>query len=703
MSQFSLQSLEIAHIIIGDNMKPHIDPRTLAKLDGEIDEYLVGDARVAEREKAARRIRMTIAGIARMLELEGEIKCFGSFSNGFKTGGSDLDIVFVGSVTTENTVPVLSNFAKHANTCGFDNITKIFSANVPLVKLTDKKTTMEVDFCINNDLGVRNSQLLLAYSTYDNRVLRLGRVVKDWAKKHELVGTADGCLNSYAYMLLVLHYLQQMSPPVVPNLQTMNAEPVPIADHKWGGEDVWETGFFEDVKSLPPSEDTQSVGELLVGFFHYYTKVFDWKKHAVCMRRTKPGIVTEKYTLTTLSTNDEQWCVEDPFDLKHNLAGKCSRNGRKRIMDEMMATLLAVTTSGSWISACPDPQNELFLLKCRISQGVTPQSLLEAFEEFDLVKLHCQKIEGSRGLGQAFLEFGSAQARRRAHTKNEAYISDCQMQLHYTSQAGLAEAVGNGSFSSYDNASYQMQKKILAARAQVPGSARPDAETQKSEDSEAYPQATTIPTGDLSRPPPPPMMSHPGAFPQHGYGPMHGPMPLHGVPFPHYPGGQPPGYYGPMGPWDPSHMFPKRQGAPQPQRLEQPMSKAGPKSEAKGKAGEKGAQTKAAQKAEITAKAKIKNKSVGATNPHNAGWVTVNIKDELPSDKPLLSPELATQLEDLVAFYSQFKTSKVKPKQEHVVVQCELQNDIAPPNKPLTDHQVNLMKDLQRWCNSRKA
>jgi len=343
-------------------------------------------------------------------------------------------------------------------------------------------------------------------------------------------------------------------------------------------------------------------------------------------------------------------------------------------------------------------------MKCRISQGVTPQALLETFEDFDLVKLHVQKIEGSGRLGQAFLEFGSAAARRRAHTKNEAYISDCQMQLHMTSEAGLAEAGSNGIFSSYDNASYQMQKKILAARAQLPGGIRPDEEAQKSEGNDAYPQAPTMPMGAPSRLPAPALMSHPGAFLQHGYGPMPGQMPPHGVPLPHYPVGQPPPiYYGPMGPWDPSNMLAKRPGAPQPQRLEQSMSKAAPKNDAKSKASEKAAQTKTAQKAEITAKAKIKNKSVGSAQPHNTGWLTVDIKDELPSDKPLLSPELATQLEDLVGFYSQFKTSKLKPKQDHVVVQCELQNDIAPPNKPLTDHQVNLMKDLQRWCNSRKA
>merc|ERR1719284_442957 len=112
---------------------------------------------------------------------------------------------------------------------------------------------MEIDFCINNELGVRNSKLLYAYCCYDERVLKLGRLVKDWAKRHELVGTADGCLNSYAYMLLVIFFLQSLQPPVVPNLQGMEFESKPVSDRKWGDTDVWETGFFENVSSLPKS------------------------------------------------------------------------------------------------------------------------------------------------------------------------------------------------------------------------------------------------------------------------------------------------------------------------------------------------------------------------------------------------------------------------------------------------------------------
>ena len=87
--------------------------------------------------------------------------------------------------------------------------------------------------------------------------------MKEWAKKHELVGTADGYLNSsldsnpiqldghlyvhfrvawdvieaferstqgYAYMLLVVFFLQSVQPAVVPNLQMLATESFRVAD-----------------------------------------------------------------------------------------------------------------------------------------------------------------------------------------------------------------------------------------------------------------------------------------------------------------------------------------------------------------------------------------------------------------------------------------------------------------------------------------
>lgn len=396
---------------------------------------------------------------------------FGSFSNGFKTGTSDLDVVFVGSAGTDTSLrELLAKFATIVPSFGFENITRILQANVPLVKFTDRRSQTEVDFCINNELGIRNSLLLNSYCKYDERILRCGRLVKEWAKKHELVGTADGCLNSYAYMLLVIFFLQSISPPVAPNLQSLSTDSRPIVDHKWGCEDCWETKFLEDVSLVPASQNTMDVSELLVRFFHFYSCVFDWERHAICMRLNAPGVVVDKFSLAT-PTNEEQWYLEDPFDLKHNLAGKCTRAGKKRILEEMRGALQIIGATGKWSHVCPYEKEDHYFLKCRVSPSLTPQALLEEFEEYDLVKLHFPKLETGMRSAQAFLEFNYARARRAAHTKNECYVADCHLQLHYSSQHGLAEAMGMTQFSTYEMASYKMQRQVLAARLLGPPSA----------------------------------------------------------------------------------------------------------------------------------------------------------------------------------------------------------------------------------------
>ena len=107
--------------------------------------------------------------MARDLKVLGDVKIFGSFSNGFKTGTSDLDVVLLTNVSGKDTVFLLQKFAQGAIEYGFTNTTKIFQANVPLVKFTDKGSSMEVDFCVNNELGLRNSLLLFKYCKLDKR------------------------------------------------------------------------------------------------------------------------------------------------------------------------------------------------------------------------------------------------------------------------------------------------------------------------------------------------------------------------------------------------------------------------------------------------------------------------------------------------------------------------------------------------------
>ena len=44
-------------------------------------------------------------------------------------------------------------------------------------------------------------------------------MVKNLAKRCDIGDASRGSLSSYAYILMLLHYLQQCNPPVIPCLQ----------------------------------------------------------------------------------------------------------------------------------------------------------------------------------------------------------------------------------------------------------------------------------------------------------------------------------------------------------------------------------------------------------------------------------------------------------------------------------------------------
>lgn len=432
----------------------------LDTLDQGIEALILYDWQGADREKAVLRVTLVLSGIVNRLNITGEVQVFGSFASGFKFGSSDLDVVLIGDVKTADAVPTLSSIARKVESYGFNNVTAIYQANVPLVKFTDIKSGIEVDFTINNLLGARNSLLLKSYNQCDSRVMPLGRMVKEWAKAHNLVGTSDGLLNSYAYMLLVIFFLLVIN--VVPNLQTMAKESHPVPGHiQSESPDTWETKFVQDVTHLPQAANDQSVGSLLFDFFHFYAQTFDWSRWAVCMRLAVPGSGphVEKHVLL-LPVSDEQWYIEDPFDLKHNLAGKCTRTGRKRIIDEMKNAAETIKHGSFLQTVCQRPVDEKYYLKCRVTKGLEPVDVLKCFMEFKLGRLFYPKT----GSGHAFLEFDDVASRRRAHIRNETYLADCQLQLHYSTAPALQEAAQQVSYSEYDMASYKWQYDTLMKR-----------------------------------------------------------------------------------------------------------------------------------------------------------------------------------------------------------------------------------------------
>ncbi|XP_060894504.1 terminal uridylyltransferase 4 [Labrus mixtus] len=260
------------------------------------------------------------------------LKLFGSSKNGFGFRQSDLDICMVlegqqtiGDVDCIHIIEGLARMLKKHP--GLKNILPITTAKVPIVKFYHVRTGLEGDISLYNTLALHNTHLLASYAAIDWRVKVLCYVMKVFAKMCDIGDASRGSLSSYAYTLMVLFFLQQRNPPVIPVLQE-------IYDGKQKPEnlvDGWNVYFFDDLKTLPTrwpqhETNTETVGELWLGLLRFYTEDFDFREHVVCIRQHG-----------RLTTFNKQWTskyivIEDPFDLNHNLGAGLSRKMTNFIM-----------------------------------------------------------------------------------------------------------------------------------------------------------------------------------------------------------------------------------------------------------------------------------------------------------------------------------------------------------------------------------
>uniref|UniRef100_A0A8C9XV93 RNA uridylyltransferase n=1 Tax=Sander lucioperca TaxID=283035 RepID=A0A8C9XV93_SANLU len=263
---------------------------------------------------------------------KAQLCLFGSSKNGFGFRDSDLDICMTleGHETAErlNCKEIIEGLAKVLKKhTGLRNILPITTAKVPIVKFEHRQSGLEGDISLYNTLAQHNTRMLATYAALDPRVQFLGYTMKVFAKRCDIGDASRGSLSSYAYILMVLYFLQQRQPPVIPVLQEIfdgNTVPQRMVDG-------WNAFFCDDLDDLRRllselQPNTESVGELWLGLLRFYTEEFDFKEHVISIRQRK-----------RLTTFEKQWtskciAIEDPFDLNHNLGAGVSRKMTNFIM-----------------------------------------------------------------------------------------------------------------------------------------------------------------------------------------------------------------------------------------------------------------------------------------------------------------------------------------------------------------------------------
>ncbi|XP_078063369.1 speckle targeted PIP5K1A-regulated poly(A) polymerase, partial [Mustelus asterias] len=246
---------------------------------------------------------------------------------------SDIDL------ETSTTAEVLELVATVLQKCvpGVHKVQAVTTARLPVVKFVHKESGLQGDISINNRLAVRNTMFLQLCASVDQRVRSLVYAVRYWAKQKHLAGNPFGggpLMNNYAVTLLVVFFLQNRTPPILPTVNLLK-ELADEDDHCII--DGWDCTFPSDHSKIESSANSEGLCGLLAEFYKFYSQ-FDFAGTVISLRKGKVHLVTDfidpesDRNLRLGPIN-----IQDPFELSHNVSGNVNeRTGQKfkRQLDE---------------------------------------------------------------------------------------------------------------------------------------------------------------------------------------------------------------------------------------------------------------------------------------------------------------------------------------------------------------------------------
>ncbi|KAL1264023.1 hypothetical protein QQF64_004378 [Cirrhinus molitorella] len=258
---------------------------------------------------------------------------------------SDIDL------STASPAEVLELVAVILRKCvpGVHKVQTLSTARLPVVKFSHRELNLHGDITINNRLAVRNTRFLQLCSGIDSRLRPLVYTIRLWAKQKQLAGNLSGpgpLLNNYALTLLVIFYLQNRDPPVLPSvnhLKNMACEEEECVIEEW------DCTFPSQPFIVPSSKNTEDLCTLLFGFFTFYLK-FDFSASVVCLRDGHVLPITDflrrdEEAVDTAEASGPKpkrssapklgpMNVLDPFEQNHNVAGNLNERTQKNFKRE---------------------------------------------------------------------------------------------------------------------------------------------------------------------------------------------------------------------------------------------------------------------------------------------------------------------------------------------------------------------------------
>ncbi|KAK4685371.1 terminal uridylyltransferase, partial [Tremellales sp. Uapishka_1] len=327
--------------------------RFLVDLSASLSNFVIPMLPTHEELTVKEEVRALIEKLIRTIEPSAELCSFGSSCNSFGLRNSDMDLVVLIKDPEANLEPhifvqMIGDLLERET--NFD-VKPLPRARIPIIKLNLAASPglpfgIACDIGFENRLAIQNTKLLLTYATIDpGRVRTLVLFLKVWAKRRKINSPYRGTLSSYGITLMVLYFLVHVkNPPVLPNLQRIAPlRPMTREEMTLDGRDVW---FFSDVETLRQewsSVNFESVGELLIDFFRYFSHDFQFNNAVLSIRA---GQLTKESKgwmndidvggLNEMARDRNRLCIEDPFETTYNVARTVTKDGLYTIRGEFM-------------------------------------------------------------------------------------------------------------------------------------------------------------------------------------------------------------------------------------------------------------------------------------------------------------------------------------------------------------------------------
>ncbi|KAL4900498.1 hypothetical protein BDW74DRAFT_92917 [Aspergillus multicolor] len=218
-----------------------------------------------------------------------EIHAFGSFASGLYLPNADIDLVLLSTSFRRSGVKAFgerkgqiyafSAFLKNQNIAVPGSVETIAHARVPILKFVDKLTGLKVDLSFDNDSGLIANRTFQQWKSEYPAMPVIVSVIKQFLLLRGLNEVATGGLGGFSITCLVTSLLQHM----------------------------------------PHANLYPNLGEVLMAFFHFYGKQFDFE--TVGIRMNPPGYFNKRVYGVYKANNGSRLSIEDPNNPDNDISG----------------------------------------------------------------------------------------------------------------------------------------------------------------------------------------------------------------------------------------------------------------------------------------------------------------------------------------------------------------------------------------------